>query len=247
MKPVIILSSDYIDKPKRACVSEDYIKSLIKAGALPFIVAKSFGVCDIEELADDICQRADGLMLIGGGDIEADLFGQIPIENLKDLNRERDEFEIALVKKAIEKDIPIFGICRGAQILNVALGGTLVQDIPTQIENPLEHMITHNRKLPVHKVKLSKESILSEVFLSDVIEVNSVHHQAVGDIAEKLSISATSEDGVIEAVEMYDKPFVLGVQWHPENMAFGENTLWMRLFNKFTDAAKEYSVMKNYV
>ncbi len=244
LKPVVILSPDYVGDPSRVAVGEDYVKALMRSGALPLTASESFGMIDVDELVCEVCHRAAGIMLTGGGDIEADLFNQSPVEGLKGLNRARDEFEIALIRRALEEDMPVLGICRGAQILNVALGGTLVQDIPTQVSDPLPHMFNHDRRNPVHSVSLSDRSILAQIFPTMVVDVNSVHHQAVGDLGAGLSVSAVADDGVIEAVEMYDRQFVLGVQWHPENLAFGEDARWMCLFDRFVDAARRYALTK---
>lgn len=244
LKPVVILSPDYADDPSRLAVGEDYVKALMKCGALPLVASEGFGTVAVDELVCEVCYMADGIMLTGGGDIEADLFNQSPVPGLKGLNRARDEFEIALIRRALEENMPILGICRGAQILNVALGGTLVQDIPTQVSDSLQHMFNHDRRNPVHSVSLSDRSILAQIFHTIVVDVNSVHHQAVGDLGEGLSVSAVADDGVIEAVEMYDRQFVLGVQWHPENLAFGEDARWMCLFDRFVDAARQYELTK---
>ena len=140
----------------------------------------------------------------------------------------RDYFEITITKKAIEKEKPLLAICRGIQVLNVAAGGTLIQDIYTQIKDPIKHVWYSASggdappNYPTHKIKIKKDSKLYELFKKETLRVNSFHHQAVKDVGDKLTPTAWAEDGIIEALEYVGKRFIMGIQWHPERMLESE-------------------------
>ena len=188
-------------------------------------------------------------LLTGGGDIEAHHYGAAPSPLLTDVEPARDEFELALVKEARKRDLPIFAICRGIQVLNVAFGGTLIQDIPTEQTGPQEH----NLKVPpnqpfsrAHEIWIEKDSLLAELMRerladadSDAMDVNSRHHQAVKDVATGFKVTATAPDGIVEAIEDPSARFCLGVQWHPEN--FWRTGEFRPLFEGFLTAAQTVS------
>src|SRR5438445_3199271 len=167
----------------------------------------------------------DGLMLTGGDDVAPARYGEPAHPTVVEAEPGRDEFELALIKDARARNLPILAICRGAQVLNVACGGTLVQDIPSELKGALSHSLPVPPNQPyslAHEVWLERDSLLSQLMrerLSDVdiCEVNSRHHQAVKDVAPGFRVSATAPDGVIEAIEDTALGFCLGVQWHPEN------------------------------
>ncbi len=192
----------------------DYVRKLIEAGAMPVILPSA------PELVDEMVDEIDALLLSGGEDVNPLIYGASPFHNVRSLDPIRDEFEIKLIRKILEVKKPILAICRGIQVLNVSLGGTLIQDISSQVKGSIKH--DWDRKsyppwTPVHKVFVEEGSLLHEVVGRTVLEVNSYHHQAVLETGEGLKTSARSEDGIIEAVEM-EEGFVLGVQWHPEGM-----------------------------
>jgi putative glutamine amidotransferase len=161
-----------------------------------------------------------------------------------DVNPERDEFEIALVTECRRRHVPIFAICRGIQVLNVACGGTLVQDIPSQLKGALEHRLAvppHEAYSLAHEIWLEKDSLLARLMRerlseADSCDVNSRHHQAVKQVAPGFTVSATAPDGVIEAIEEPAARFCLGVQWHPEN--FWRTGEFRPLFEGFVEASK---------
>lgn len=217
---------------------EDYRQSILHVGGEPRVLDASMSV-------DDALTGVDGLMLTGGEDVAPAKYGEAPHPAVVDDDPSRDDFEIALIATARARRLPIFAICRGVQVLNVACGGTLVQDIPSQLPGSLEHSlpIPPNQSYSLaHDVWLEKDSLLSKLMgerLSDAdtCAVNSRHHQAVKDVAKGFRVCATAPDGVIEAIEDPSVPFCLGVQWHPEN--FFRTGEFRPLFEGFLEAAQQ--------
>jgi putative glutamine amidotransferase len=195
---------------------EDYLESVRRAGGEPIEVVVG------GEAPEQILARVDGLVLTGGGDVDPRFYGEDEHGTFQPAEDGRDEFEIALARAAIARRIPLLAICRGMQVLNVAMGGTLFQDIPSQVTGALQHSVPLPRAGGAHEVWIAKESKLSEL-LKDHMEdgetchVNSRHHQAVKQAASGFEVTATSPDGVIEAMEKPGVPFCIAVQWHPEN------------------------------
>jgi putative glutamine amidotransferase len=212
----------------------DYLESVRRAGGEPIEVVP--GV----ELPEHILARVDGLMLTGGGDVDPQLYGEKPHPTFQAAESGRDAFEVALSRAAVASGIPFLAICRGMQVVNVAMGGTLVQDIPTQVTGALDHSIREPRHHIAHEVWVSKGSKLSAL-LADHMEdgetchVNSRHHQAVRVAAPGFEVTATSPDGVIEAMEITAAPFCVAVQWHPEN--FWRTGEFRELFEGLVQAA----------
>ena len=213
---------------------EDYLESVRRAGGEPVEVIVG------NEAPEQILARVDGLMLTGGGDVDPKLYGEAPHPTFQAAETGRDEFEIALARAAVASGIPLLAICRGMQVLNVAMGGTLVQDIPSQITGALDHQVPQPRAHVVHEVWVAKDSKLSAL-LADHMEdgetchVNSRHHQSVKQAAKGFDVTATSPDGVIEAMEKPDAPFCIAVQWHPEN--FWRTGEFRELFEGLVQAA----------
>ena len=215
---------------------EDYRQSILHGGGEPRTLDASMS---IEQALTGI----DGLMLTGGGDVAASRYGEAPHATSEPAEPGRDEFEIALVLAARARKLPIFAICRGVQVLNVACGGTLVQDIPSQITGALAHSLPapqHQAYELAHEVWLDKDSLLArlmrERLVDEALEVNSRHHQAVKQVAPGFTVSATAPDGVIEAIEDPAAAFCLGVQWHPEN--FFRTGEFRALFEGFLEASQ---------
>jgi putative glutamine amidotransferase len=165
--------------------------------------------------------RINGLILSGGGDVAISYFNGKPSPAIGDPSPQRDSLELALVKLARQTDLPVFGICRGIQVLNVALGGTLITDIPTQFKTSIIHSTPASlgRQFLAHEVEVEKKSQLAQTLESVRVKVNSFHHQAIKDLAPGLKVTAHATDGLIEAVVFPEasQP-VFGVQWHPENL-----------------------------
>ncbi len=216
---------------------EDYIASVEQAG----------GKARVLEVADSpraLVGQIDAVLLTGGGDVDPALYGQPRHSSVDDAEPGRDEFEIDMARRALEADVPVLAICRGAQVLNVATGGTLVQDIPTSIASPLPHRVTTPSDCIAHEIHVKEGSRLHaalgpSVDASCACRVNSRHHQAVGDIGKGLVASATSEDGIVEAIEAPGARFCVGVQWHPEN--FWRTGEFKPLFEAFVAAAIEHA------
>jgi putative glutamine amidotransferase len=189
----------------------------------------------------DVIGSVQGLLLTGGGDVRPALYGAAAHPTFDPAEPGRDEYEIALVRLALEKDLPVFAICRGVQLLNVARGGTLIQDIPDEVGTSVEHRVKEPRFAIAHDVWLTSGTLLERTMRerledADSCAVNSRHHQAPKDLGEGLVASATAPDGVIEAVEDPTRRFCLGVQWHPEN--FWRTGEFRTLFEAFVDACK---------
>ena len=197
---------------------EDYKQAVAHTGTDVRVVDHSMTV-------DEALDSADGLLLTGGDDVSPSRYGEQLHPATKEVPPERDAFEIALVREARKRNMPLFAICRGLQVLNVAAGGSLVQDIASQVPGALEHkqqVPPHQPFDLAHEVWLEKDSLLARLMRerlidTDACEVNSRHHQSVRQLGAGLRVSATAPDGVIEAIERPDLPFCVGVQWHPEN------------------------------
>ena len=182
----------------------------------------------------------DGILLTGGGDIDPTLFNEEPHAKLGEVTPARDSLEIELAKEMLQVNKPILGICRGLQILNVALGGADYSRYSFTKHKPiLQHSQKAPRSHPSHFVQIEKDTILESITETPKIKVNSFHHQAVKDVPKPLIISGTASDGIIEAVESTAHHFVLGVQWHPEALAENGEAVSLRLFNKFIEKCKE--------
>jgi putative glutamine amidotransferase len=215
---------------------EDYRQSVLHVGGEVRVLEPTAPVADV-------LNGVDGLLLTGGEDLAPARYGAEPHPTIVDVNLARDEFELALVADARRHGLPIFAICRGIQVLNVACGGTLVRDIPSEVKGAMEHRLAvppHEAYSLAHEVWLDKDTLLSRLMrerLSDTdsCEVNSRHHQAVEKVAPGFVASATAPDGVIEAIEDPAAPFCLGVQWHPEN--FWRTGEFRPLFEGFLEAA----------
>ena len=185
----------------------------------------------------------NGLLLTGGPDIDPSYYGE-EVHETADIDPDRDKLELPLFKRAMEEDLPVFGICRGIQIMNVAIGSSLYQDIPSQFTDPLTHKIIVNANDSWHDIKIQQGSLLNEITGNRVVKVNSRHHQAVKVIGNGFTVTAQSEDGIIEAIEDRSKKFMLGVQYHPERM-FKKQGSWelkehaANLFEAFIEAASE--------
>jgi putative glutamine amidotransferase len=214
---------------------EDYRQAILHAGGEPRILTPSTPV-------EQALAGIDGLLLTGGDDVAPTRYGEAPHPAVVEAEAGRDDFEIALIAEARARQLPIFAICRGIQVLNVACGGTLVQDIPSQLPGALPHSLAVPPNQPytlAHDVWVDKESLLSKLMreriADDTLAVNSRHHQAVKDVAAGFRVTATAPDGVIEAIEDPAARFCLGVQWHPEN--FFRTGEFRALFEGFLEAA----------
>ncbi len=189
-----------------------YLEGLQEAGATPVILSLTEDREEIEHLVD-IC---DGILLTGGHDVDPSVYGEEALNGTVLCCKARDNMERLVLEDAMQKDKPILGICRGIQLINALLGGTLYQDLPTQHPSDIDHHQTPPYDVPVHDVFIKKDSPLYDCLGSDRISVNSYHHQAVKDVAPCLEVMAESEDGIVEALYKPFYRFLWAVQWHPE-------------------------------
>jgi putative glutamine amidotransferase len=209
---------------------DDYLASIETSGG-------TARVLDVSESARAILKDLDGVLLTGGGDVDPVFYGAERHPAVHDAEPGRDEFEIDLARRALDANLPLLAICRGSQVLNVAAGGTLIQDIPTQITTAVEHRLETPKDGIAHVVRLATGSVLSRALGGmETCPVNSRHHQAVGKVGLQLLTSATAPDGVVEAIEAAGARFCLGVQWHPEN--FWRTGEFKPLFDAFIEATK---------
>ncbi len=195
-----------------------YIEAVSEAGGIPILSDPSYS-----PLKNELVEMIQGIILTGGGDIDPSFYGEKRDSLTKNVNRARDEFEIDILKKGHEKGVPILGICRGIQLINITYGGTLYQDLPHH---------TYNKN---HIVNIKKGSFLEKIFEKEKIEVNSYHHQGIKDIAPLFENIANTDDNIIEAIVLKDnEKFILGVQWHPERMF----EAFKKLFEEFVKIAR---------
>lgn len=213
--------------------SNNYIRAIEASGGIP---------CTLYPGAPPEAFRGlKGLLLTGGRDIDPIHYGEKQHETT-DIDFDRDALELPLCKWAMEEELPVFGICRGIQIMNVAIGSSLYQDIPSQFTNHLTHKIIENTDDSWHDIKIQQGSLLNEITSDHVAEVNSRHHQSLKVIGAGFTVTAQSKDGIIEAIEDRSKQFVLGVQYHPERMFKEPGSLALKehaaeLFKAFIEAA----------
>ena len=208
-----------------------YIKAIESSGGVPIIIPNLNNMENIEKILEGL----DGLVFTGGEDISPLLFKEEPIRETRNIAYRRDRMEMELFKAAYKKRIPILGICRGIQVINVALGGDLYQDIPSQIEGSHGHMSSYDIEGGYHSLTILKKTKLFHIFKEEKIIVNSQHHQSVKNLGKDLKINSIAPDGVIEGIESTtDKNFLLGLQFHPEAMSFRDEN-FLNIFSYFID------------
>lgn len=229
MAAIIGLTCDGDLEGHRIFLNSAYIAAVSQAGGIPLLLPPGS-----QEMADQYLKIIDGLLLTGGGDVDPRFYGEEPKEGLGRVLRERDEFELYITRRALLLGKPILAICRGMQLLNVAAGGTLYQDIVLELGSSL-HNPGGPRSALHHRIEIQPGTLLYK-WLGGQVRVNSMHHQAVRSLGQGLRVSATSEDGLIEAVEGTGEAFVVGVQWHPEELTnfYPEQR---KLFKNFVVAA----------
>ncbi len=218
--------------------NETYANALSDNGGAPIMIPPTGTAAALDRIYDAL----DGLLLTGGPDVDPTAYGQAhgPLTDTGDEPMEKAEF--ALLRRALDDGKPVLGICRGLQVLNVALGGTLYQDLAEDMGTTLVHPAYRDgRSFLVHGVAVIPGSLLYEIVGRDEIGVNSLHHQGIHALAPTLTAVAVAPDGLVEAVERPDRPFVVAVQWHPEEM-YKNDGAWAGLFRAFTEAAAAYRV-----
>ncbi len=224
-----------------ARVGAAYYQAVVKGGGTPVIIPP---ITDGKVLRN-IVANLDGLVLIGGADVNPLWYKEEPHEELGEVDPVRDLYELKLIKIATDQNIPVLGICRGLQLLNIAFGGTLYQDIPSQ--RP-DHHVKHNQTLPSaygsHRIIIDPHSRLADILGKDTVTVNSFHHQAIKDLAPIFKATAYATDSVIEAFEAYPNRQIMGVQWHPEALTLGGDTTMVKIFRHLVDKASVFHQAK---
>ncbi|GIP33434.1 gamma-glutamyl-gamma-aminobutyrate hydrolase family protein [Paenibacillus sp. J2TS4] len=232
MKPIIGITSS-IREERLAVTGQDYIQAIAWAGGVPVVLPN----LSDEASADKIAATIDGLLSSGGKDIDPTLFGEEPHPRLGEVSPERDRFESMMIARMLQLDKPILGICRGCQILNVVQGGDMYQDIHAQHEQTLlQHQQVAPRYHGSHYIDVCEGSLLHQITGSLRYKVNSYHHQAVRKMADGFEICARASDGIVEAFASVKHRFVIGVQWHPENLLRKEDIYSQKLFEAFVQA-----------
>lgn len=216
MKKIVGLSSSRImmHEMKYSTLKQHYTKCIEKVGGIPFIIP----LLSDENSAKEIVSRIEVLFLTGGDDVHPIFYNEEPKASSMGNDLQRDYIESALLKAADEKGIPVFGICRGMQFINCFYGGNLYQDIETQVKNPINHFCQSDILEYHHSIELLNESFLKNIYKTDRLLVNSLHHQSVKDVAKGFEICAKAKDGIIEAIENKEKK-IYAVQFHPESMS----------------------------
>ena len=215
--------------------------AIADAGGLPVYIPTGLD----EDLLRELYERLDAVLLPGGPDVDPAYYGAHRHPETKIVDDARDSLELTLARWTYADDRPLFGICRGHQVVNVALGGTLIQDIPSEVKTDLSHDTPNEmpRGTLQHGVQLSPESRLASILGTTQVSVNSLHHQSVERPAPGVNITGYSPDGIVEALEAPDKQFVLSVQWHPEDL-YDDDDGMKRLFESFVEAARESAARK---
>lgn len=256
-KPIILITPTHSDDRDRYYVSFDYADRILEAGGIPVILTMKLSEDDIKELLDN----ASGVLFSGGDDVHPAIWGESMHAGCGHMDPERDDLEMALYKEASKRNMPMLGICRGIQMMNVAAGGSIYQDIPSEFKLPADVIPVKHRQgmhsdIPTHYVNIKEGSLLESIFYDNGREnkpaassaaygfldgtnrvlVNSFHHQACKDVAPGYHAVAFSDDGVIEAIENPSLKFALGVQWHPERLRPTDTT--KKIFAAFVNKCK---------
>jgi putative glutamine amidotransferase len=237
-KPLIGIGSDIqspAGKRERAFAYLTYVEALRRAGAIPVLVPPQ------PENAAELIRELDGLLLAGGDDCDPALYGEGKHPTVEPMDQRRQANDVSLAKYARESGIPTLGICLGVQVMNVAAGGTLLQDIDSQLDTEIRHASQPEDRAR-HDVIVEKGTKLSNILAQHELNVNSSHHQAINRLGDGLHVTAHAPDGIIEGLEDPRHPFYVGVQWHPEDMT-GESSA-TSIFGAFVDAARKYAEEK---
>jgi gamma-glutamyl-gamma-aminobutyrate hydrolase PuuD len=246
IKPIIGITSSYDGGKRKDSIRKNretyylnrsYVLAVEAGGGIPIIIPP------IEDLArvDSILKNIDGLLLTGGNDIKPEVYGAKKVHPKTDtLEWLRQDYELKLTKRALKLDIPILAICLGNQMLNVAAGGTLIQDISSQVKTSIIHSQKENRNVLTHWVAIDKPSKLFKILKKNKVQSNSFHHQAIDRVAPGFKVVARTEDGIIEAIESIDTKFRLGIQWHPEELI--KYQLHLQLFKYLVEYSAKYKI-----
>ncbi|MDD6189547.1 MAG: gamma-glutamyl-gamma-aminobutyrate hydrolase family protein [Clostridiales bacterium] len=234
MLPVIGIVPMFDDKRENYRIRPEYMDAVSCAGGIPVMLHPS----EDEAVLNQLIESCDGFIFSGGQDIEPAFYGEEKLDFCEECMAERDSYEIKFLKLVLDCNKPVLGICRGIQVFNVLLGGSLYQDVPSQLGAAVKHRAGVVGETAMHRVAVCENTPLSRLTGDSVINVNSFHHQAIKMPAPGLKIMAKAEDGVIEAVYLPEKSFAMAVQWHPERMYKSDKDA-LALFEALVEAAKE--------
>ena len=237
-KPIIGITSAYeYEEDCTRCkttVSVDYSKAVVAGGGIPIVLP----VVEEKELIKEQIKLLDGLVLGGGNDLNPLLYGEDFKQGIKEVSSKRDEWEIYLLEEFLKTKKPILGICRGHQLINIFFGGTLFQDLKYVGEKVLKHRQDFHPELVTHRVKIiDEDNLIYKLFGKEII-TNSFHHQVINKLGDKITPIAVTEDGVVEAIQIKDYPFLYGIQWHPEMMTARGNSKMKKIFEAFVEKCK---------
>jgi len=232
-KPFIGVTPGFNYKKEKLYIKNGYMQGIIEAGGVPVLIP----VTEDETILGEIVERLDGFLITGGPDIDAKYFGEQNMPYNGEISPYRDLLEIEITRKALEANKPVFGICRGIQVMNAAMGGTLYQDIGKQVGGDvLKHSQAAPVWYPTHDINIDAGSKVWYSFGRDTVRVNTFHHQAIKDVAPGFAATSRTADGIIESIEHQKHVFAVGVQWHPELM-WQEDRMFLKLFEDFVAAS----------
>lgn len=233
-KPMIAVSPLYDKERESYWMLPGYMQGIVQSGGIPVMLPLTTDADMIRTLAGQF----DGFLLTGGQDVSPCLYGEEKTPRCGEICPARDEMEQLLLQSVLSLNKPVLGICRGIQLLNASLGGTLYQDLPTETDSDLEHHQTPPYEKPIHRVRIKENTPLHTLLKCENLAVNSYHHQAIKELSPRLTAMAVAEDGLVEAVYMPGKRFVWAVQWHPEfSYQTDENS--EKILQAFVAAARE--------
>jgi len=246
MRPIIGITPDFSEGVRKDSRSQSeptyflrarYVDAIQDLGGIPFVLP----ITDDPKLREELLRRIDGLLITGSGpDLDPRLYGEGRKARFKIMSKQRSAFELGLAKKALKLDRPVLGICGGLQLLNVAMGGSLIQDIKTQIRGALAHQQETSATRASHRVGITPGTHLHRILRTDRLKVNSSHHQAAKSVAPGWIVNAVATDGVIEGLESPRHRFAVGVQWHPEFL-YPKDEASRRLFRSFLQESSHRS------
>jgi putative glutamine amidotransferase len=248
VKPIIGITPDYNPGNREDMGGTEptyflrarYLQAIQDAGGIPIVLPLVRGLTKQEFLL----HRLDGLLVTGSGsDLAPELYGERQRHPFRRMSEERAQLELGLSKLAFRHGLPTLGICGGMQSMNVALGGTLIQDIPSQMATKIQHRPSKSATKTAHLIRIEPNSLLRRIAKMPSIQVNSSHHQSVKSVPASFQVSAVAPDGVIEAIEASTHPFWLGVQWHPEYL-YRQNVVQKRVFSALIKAARQFATRR---